>query len=275
MTDAGAGGQFEIFENIASGTVASLQKIIFNAPAVSKAASEHLHIEIRTRQGALLAENDYQFFIFPSPAPAMEIPLQVHDSLGTLARLNEKLAHAGYLVNGSTEQNTILISSQLDEFTRAHLAAGKKALLLLDSEDGLPSEVPLKVLVRAGCELDGRWFSNFNWVRTDRAPFDQLDFGRILGFESSKVVPHYVIDGLPPDQFPDALAGVTYGWLARNMVLAVPFEFENGKALATTFRFHEYGLDPYATNLLDGFIKTLASDKKAELRVNCESVEIV
>src|SRR5947199_8256833 len=58
MTDAGAGGQFEISEAIASGTVAGLQTISFVAPDFSVAGPEHLPLEIRTRQGALVAEKD-------------------------------------------------------------------------------------------------------------------------------------------------------------------------------------------------------------------------
>jgi hypothetical protein len=274
MTDAGAGGQFEISEAIASGVVAGLQKISFIAPDFSAASPEHLHLEIRTRQGALLAENDYNLFIFPKPQPATQVALCFHDSMGTMPELSNSLRQAGYEINSSLSPEKMVISSQMDETVERHLAGGGKAILLLNSEAGFSSRVPLKVLQRAGCELDGRWFSNFNWVRTDRAPFDQLDFGKILGFESAKVAPEYVIDGLTPAQFPNALAGVTYGWLAKNMVMAVPFKWNTGEALATTFRFDEYGSDPYATHLLDGFIKALASEKLEAVHFDRESVEI-
>ncbi|HZU33781.1 MAG TPA: hypothetical protein VFB79_21885, partial [Candidatus Angelobacter sp.] len=275
MTDAGAGGQFEITETIPSGTVAVLQKVAFTAPVFSTAGPEHLHLEIRTKQGAMLAENDYQLFIFPRPQPATDIPLQVHDPMGTIPGLSESLQRAGYRVDNSLTRETMLISSQMDEATERHLADGGRALLLLDSETSVPSGSPLKVLLRAGSELDGRWFSNFNWVRTDREPFNQLDFGKILGFESRKVVPNYVIDGVPAAQFPEALSGVTYGWLARNMTLAVPFRWENGEALATTLRFADYGEDPYATHLLDGFIKALASEKLAFVQFARQSDEVL
>ena len=67
---------------------------------------------------------------------------------------------------------------------------------------------------------------------------------------------------------------MTYGWLAKNMVMAVPFKWNTGEALATTFRFDEYGSDPYATHLLDGFIKALASEKLEAVHFDRESVEI-
>jgi hypothetical protein len=88
------------------------------------------------------------------------------------------------------------------------------------------------------------------------------------------VAPHYVIDGVPPEQFSNALAGVTYGWLAKNMVLAAPFKWKNGEALATTFRFSEYGRDPYTTHLLDGFVRWLAETKTPLTSRDRESVEI-
>ena len=103
MTDAGAGGQFEISEAIASGTVAGLQKISFLAPDFSVAGPEHLHLEIRTRQGALLAENDYNLYIFPKPQPATEIPLYFHDPLGTMPELSKSLQQAGYQMDSSLE----------------------------------------------------------------------------------------------------------------------------------------------------------------------------
>jgi hypothetical protein len=221
-----------------------------------------------------LAENDYNLYIFPKPQPATEIPLYFHDPLGTMPELSKGLRQAGYQMDSGVSGETMFIASQMDETTEKHLAAGGKAILLLNSEDGFSSRVPLKVLQRAGSELEGRWFSNFNWVRTDRAPYDQLDFGKILGFESAKIAPEYVIDGLPPAQFSNAVAGVTYGWLAKNMVMAVPFKWNTGDALATTFRFDDYGVDPYSTHLLDSFIRGLGSEKLAMVQFDRESVEI-
>jgi hypothetical protein len=269
-----AGGQFEIAEPVPSAAVTMLEKIAFDAPVVTTGGPDHLHIEIRTRQGALLADNDYQLFIYPRPAPVSDVPLHLHDPLGTLPELKERLQQAGYQMEDGLDRGTMLISSQFDEMTEKHLAGGGKAVLLAGSEASFPAAGPLKVLARAGSDLDGRWFSNFNWVRTNQAPFDQLDFGRILGFESSKAAPQYVIDGVPPAQFARALAGVTYGWLAKNMALAVPFQWENGAALATTFRFTEYGQDPYTTHLLDGFIRLLTAGKPEMVHLDREPAEI-
>lgn len=267
ITASGAGGQFEIEESIPSGSVSRLKRISFRAPDVQSVDSEHLHIEIRTHQGSLIAENSYQLFVFSAPRPATEFSLHFHDPLATMTGLDAALSRAGYRVSSGPQINhdAVLISSQLDDLTEKHAASGGKALVLLDSEAAMPAHGPLKVLARAGCELDGRWFSNFNWIRLDRAPFDQLKPNKILGFESTEVVPNYVIDGVPPAEFTSVIAGVTYGWLARNMALAVPLKLTSGEALVTTFRFNEYGRDPYSTHLLDGFIRALCSQQIATL----------
>jgi hypothetical protein len=262
MTASGVSGQFEIEDSVASGSVAKLKKIRFQAPDLDKADTEHLHIEIRTRKGVLIAENGYDLFVLPAPRPATKLKLYFHDPLETMQDLEIAMSDAGYQFEGGTRvsPDSIMISSRLDALTQRHLTSGGNALLLLDSEAALPAGHPLKVLARAGCELDGRWFSNYNWIRKDKLPFSELGFNRILGFESASVVPEYVIDGVPPEEFSSVLSGVTYGWLARNMALAVPLKLEHGEALATTFKFGAYGSDPYSTNLLDGFIRMLSAN---------------
>ena len=50
------------------------------------------------------------------------------------------------------------------------------------------------------------------------------------------------------------LSGITYGWLNSNEALAVQARAGQGCVLLTTFRFDDYGRDPYATHLLDALI---------------------
>jgi hypothetical protein len=131
--------------------------------------------------------------------------------------------------------------------------------VLVNSEEALPGDFVIRAKVRAGSELDGRWFSNFNWIRPHREPFASVAFGRILGFESEHVVARYVLQGINPEQFDDVLSGITYGWLNANSALAVQANAGRGKLLVTTFRFHSYGVDPFATHLLDSFVRYIAS----------------
>src|SRR5581483_12133051 len=100
-----------------------------------------------------------------------------------------------------------------------HLRNRGNVLIIADSGDAVPAEWPLRVMQRAGTELDGRWFSNFNWIRTDRRPFSAVAFTRILGFESAEVVPAYVIQNIAPADFDDVLSGATFGWLNKNSAL--------------------------------------------------------
>ena len=140
--------------------------------------------------------------------------------------------------------------------------------MLVDSEDALPPDFGIRSQVRAGSELDGRWFSNFNWIRSDREPFSAVAFTPILGFESEHVVPKFVLRNIAPEHFDDVLSGVTYGWLNLNSALAMQLRMGSGTLLITTFRFTQYGADPYATHLLNAFIRYLASaaaDPKTEL----------
>jgi hypothetical protein len=51
------------------------------------------------------------------------------------------------------------------------------------------------------------------------------------------------------------LSGIFYGWLNNNAALAAQMRVGQGKLLLTTFRFDEYGKDPYATHLLDSLIR--------------------
>jgi hypothetical protein len=114
------------------------------------------------------------------------------------------------------------------------------------------------VTKRAGTDLDGRWFSNFNWIRPNRPPFKDVGFSRILGFESAAIAPKYVIESISPEEFDDVLSGITLGWLNRNGALAAQMRSGAGKVLITTYRFDKYGRDPYATYLLDSLLRYMS-----------------
>jgi hypothetical protein len=115
------------------------------------------------------------------------------------------------------------------------------------------------VTPRKGTELEGRWFSNFNWIRNQHPVFRNIGFSRVLGFESEHVVPEHILQGLAPEGFRDAIAGITYGWLNKNAALALEIQVGEGRALLTTFRFGAYGSDPYATHLLENLISYAGS----------------
>jgi hypothetical protein len=153
----------------------------------------------------------------------------------------------------------VMISGRYDDKIAAHLRAGGCALLIAESPDALPPEWPLHVCLRAGTELDGRWFSNFNWIRAAQEPFASVAFSRILGFEAATVAPGHIIRGIGPEDFGDVLAGITYGWLNNNSALAAQMRVGPGKLIITTFRFDRFGVDPYATRLLHSLLRYVSS----------------
>jgi hypothetical protein len=68
-------------------------------------------------------------------------------------------------------------------------------------------------------------------------------------------VPRFVIQGIKGVNYDDVLSGIFYGWLNNNAALAAQMRVGQGRLLLTTFRFEDYGSDPYATNLLDSLIR--------------------
>ncbi len=255
-TSFGASGQFTI-EN-QSRILQRLSTISFSLPVVGRPTIVSLELEIRSKNGRRLAENAYDLCVL-SPTTAPEGTCVAIHGDKSLPRA-EALADLGFVVCEEQVQNSVVITDRLNAGLLSHLESGGRALLIANSEEALPSGWPLKVALRSGTELDGRWFSNFNWIRVDREPFASLAFGRILGFESQHVAPEHVIQGLAPEQFEDVLSGITYGWLNNNCGLAVQMRVGSGKLIVTTFRFDQYAEDPFCTELLNSLIRYIQSE---------------
>ena len=264
--ESGASGHFNIERSIESARVEPLQKISFISPTVDRTRREHLQIEIRARDNSLIAENSYEIFVYPKSAsfPTGKVDIVVYDPIGQSARLAPKLMTAGYKVfsirsaedvANNRASGALLIATKFDDSIARRLRSGGRAIILANDKEALPAMAPYKIAARAGSDLDGNWVTNFNWVRTNVAPFRSVAFTRVLGFESARVVPQYIIQGVRGEDYADVLSGIFYGWLNNNAALALQMNVGGGKALITTFRFDEYGDDPYATHLLNELIK--------------------
>jgi len=251
-TDSGASGQFTITAEIAPATVVPLHSIQLQLPTIENPRTERLEIEVRLRNGDRVTDNFYDLCLLPKR------PADDHGGVRVLGEklqgLQDKLA-SNRNTPAHDDEGILLIASHYDERVAAHLEDAGRVLLIAASEDALPSDWPLAVRARAGTELDGRWFSNFNWIQPDCPVFAPLAFTRILGFESTHVAPEYLIRNISPHQFGDVLSGITFGWLNNNSALAAQMRVARGKLLVTTFKFDSYGSDPYSTALLDGFIR--------------------
>ena len=250
--DGGGGGQFTLQADIPRGSVASLQPIKLELSRVDRPTIERLEIEIRRPNGHRITENSYDLFLLPHSSDDEKV--RIHLQPGCLQSLRARLADAGYARTTLLESDTLLITDRYDEYVAAHLRNGGKSLLIAGSENSLPQNWPLKISLRKGTELDGRWFSNFNWIRQDRQPFSRVAFTRILGFESVSVAPQYVIEGIGPGMMDDVLSGITFGWLNRNCALAAQMRVSSGRIMITTYNFDKYLTDAYSTDLLDSLI---------------------
>jgi hypothetical protein len=265
-TDSGNVGEVPL-NDVVPGSVTPLHTVRITFSDVKVATADRLEIEIRLKSGHRLAENSYDLFVLPRSHSSQRSPLSLAPSFSeTLA---SKLRSAGYGDSASDDHESILLATRFEDAV-SHLQNGGSVLLLADSEDAMPADSRLKVKLRAGTELDGRWFSNFNWIRTDQPPFSEVAFTPILGFESARVAPHYVIQGLEPHEFTEVLSGITFGWLNKNSALAFQTRVGAGKLLLTTFRFDDYGADAYASSLLDALIRYVSGPEcqpKLELAI--------
>ena len=63
------------------------------------------------------------------------------------------------------------------------------------------------------------------------------------------------------------LAGNFYGWLNSNHAVVAQFRLGTGKVIVSTFEVERYGKDLFATRLVDGLIRYLASDDCAPTTV--------
>ncbi|MFL6213371.1 MAG: glycoside hydrolase family 2 protein [Blastocatellia bacterium] len=267
----GISGSVTLDQLIKKGSVESFQTMadsmaqVYLAPTVDRPRRERLTFELRGRDGKLIAENSYDLFIYPKAQPAKNTTVIFYDPTGHDPALHRALTAAGYSFasGNSADKQGVMIATKLDERVRQHLDAGGRAIILADAKESLPANASLKVTPRAGSDLDGNWVTNFNWVNTDAAPFNEVAFSKLLGFEASSVIPQFIIQGVNGVDYTDVLSGIFYGWLNNNAALAVQVQAGKGKALVTTYRFKEYGAEPYATRLLDAMIRYVSGPQFA------------
>jgi hypothetical protein len=255
-TSWGETGHCPVAESIPPGSVIELAPIRTSLPGAEKATAHRLELELRHRDGNRLAENNYCVQVLPRSIRNAAMTVGLGHACESLAL---RLRDHGLVFGENSGNDVIMMAERYDDAVASHLDNGGRVLLIAGSEEALPRDWPLKIALRSGTELDGRWFSNFNWIRCDREPFLSLAMTPVLGFESAAVAPVFVIQGLAPEQFEDVLSGITYGWLNNNCALAVQMQIGRGKLLLTTYRFDAYGTDPYATELLNSMIAWMSS----------------
>ncbi len=241
----------------ARGSIEPLNTLALTLPPVSSPQRFGLTLQLLSDSNRLLAENSYEFFVYPKPKVIGNVLLWFHDPAKNQRPLAAALSNAGYQLREFTSDSTagLLIATVLDQPVTQYVRAGGRAIILADSKDALPPDTSFKVTPRSGSDFDGNWVTNFNWIRTaSPSPFSRLAFTKLLGFESAHVVPRFLIQGVNQANYGDVLSGIFYGWLNNNEALAVQLRAGDGKLLIVTYNFGEYGRDPYATHLLEAMI---------------------
>ncbi|HEX6717345.1 MAG TPA: glycoside hydrolase family 2 TIM barrel-domain containing protein, partial [Pyrinomonadaceae bacterium] len=187
-TQSGLQGQVEIKPSITNGTTTSVGSIRFNAPKTDTARREPVKLEIRDKQGTLIAANSQDLNLFPTPAKSPNIRIVIDSTVDR--GLATALIAAGYGISASDENlESVIITTTVNGVVQQHLSAGGRAIVIANAQTALPPTARWKIANRAGSDLDGNWVTNFNWVDNRAAPFNELSFNKILGFESYAVVP--------------------------------------------------------------------------------------
>ena len=249
-----------------SASVFRLGDVVFNLPILGAAdppRREKLFLTLYNRSHEAIAENGYDIFLYPEERAGPEISF--YDPLNNLNSIRTVLTGHHIKLRPGPIPGMPVLTSEVDERVERFLRAGGQVLLVADSKNALPANLVMKITPREGSDLDGNWVTNFNWIRFGTPPFAKLAFSRILGWEASQTTPRYVITGKLPSE--DILSGIFYGWLNNNAALAVKANYGKGRILVTTFRFDQYGSDPYATRLLHSLVSCLG-DKSNEAKLD-------
>jgi Glycosyl hydrolases family 2, sugar binding domain/Glycosyl hydrolases family 2, TIM barrel domain/Glycosyl hydrolases family 2 len=240
--------------------------IDFTAPQVKAPERRTLSFSVEA-EGQVLVENSVDLYVYPPRPEELRPAVAFEDSGGRLRRLAEATRANGYLSPSGEEALPVLIASSYDARVKSALEDGGRVILIASEAQTLPDG--LKIVRRAGSDLEGNWISNFLWLRKNNAAFSGIGFDAMPGFETQAVTPRAVIEGVPDSAFEDVLAGEFYGWLHSNVAVLLQARVGAGKLLVTTFGFDEaYGTDPYATTLLDNLMRYVVSDFKPSFELS-------
>jgi hypothetical protein len=227
---------------VAAGSVSSPVSAELEIPAE---AAGYMKLAVRATDGdQTLNQRELLVPVVPQLEPhAMAI--EVSDRT---PRLRQALMDRGYTVG----HEGVLLTNKWDTDAEQAAAAGRRVLLLADSEDALPAESPIHLARRTG-DLAGNWITNFNWFNTTGSAYGYLrPFGPLAGPESRLAVPRYIIDGVPPKQFENVLSGMFLGWVHDVKPYTIAARHGRGSVLVTTWRLADsYGKDAYSTSMLD------------------------
>ena len=247
------------------GNTAAAGSIDFTVPAVTAPVKRTLSFRVDAGEKAISA-NSLDLYFFPNRPEDLRPAVSIEDPSGRLRRLTEAMRGHGYLEPSGQEALPVLVTSTLNNRAEDILNRGGRVILIgLDKQSLGPG---IEIVPRANSDLDGSWISNFLWVRKSNPAFHGIGFDVVPGFETQAAAPPAVIQGIPDATGSDLLAGMFYGWLHSNVGVLLQARAGKGKLLVTTFGFAaSYGVDPYATALLDNLIRYAVSEFEPKFEI--------
>ncbi len=260
---AGIVGGFMPTPSVARGTVGQLAtielKTIHPLIAITIPTRARVALTLRAASGQVIAKNFQDVFVYP--AASNPVAAVVHDPHGALGPLPWKPA--------TPKASDVVVTAVLDAEVRRFVESGGTVLVFPRGVMGTFAAAPGLSAVDRRDELDGNWVSNFPWINARSPAFTDVAVSTITGAEAAGATPRRLIAGVPDAAWSagDVLAGNFYGWLNSSHAVVAQFRLGSGKVIVSTFDIERYGKDLFATRLVDGLIRYIASDECAPTTV--------
>ena len=241
-------------------TTAKAGTVRFAVPLVEKAQKARVRLILESAEGELIAENYQEVNLFPleDKKPERGRRVSIWDPTGGLTDLRARMESMGYEVADDLEQETILITSALDDRVRGFAQDGGRVILLARDRQSIPrlATSPLAVKSRDESGWWGDWCSSFIWFRK-AGPMTSLPLGQNLDFEFHRMIPKSVIAGFDlGEDADDVFSGIFVGWLHRPAAMVGQFRTGDGRVLVTTLDVApSFGEDPAATVFLRDMVE--------------------
>jgi hypothetical protein len=252
-------GIFEL-DDVSIAAVKEIADIELSFAEIETPEKIKIDLKIVDRNGIMISKNFYEIYVFPLKSKSANKKLAVYSNNNLFNELSAKLRNCGYQI--SNENKSVIITNSISEEIIQFLNKGVNVICLADSNTKFIQSFPLKLISRDTEWLDGNWASNMNWLSVNKGPFLINNFGKTAGFESTRVIPNYVLSGIQPENYEDVLAGMFVGWIHSTSSYIVQMKAGKGNLITTTFKLAEnYGSDPYATTMLDNIIEYVSGNE--------------
>ena len=241
---------------IERGTVRTLPPLRLRPSHASSPIKVRVIVQCRLKDGRVIAKNSCDLFVYPRPPAGEMFRSLVYDPSNHLGAVRSLLRLESSGVRPAGDEPASIISTQLDSLVVASLVRGETVCCLVDSATRFPANFPLTIIRRDSGWYDGNWASSLNWVRRDRPPFSDLNFGPCMGFETDGIGLPMAIGGLKPEDFSDVLAGMFVGWLHLNSGYVVDMKAGTGRLVLCALPLAGHCADdPYAATLLRAIVR--------------------